>query len=330
MFVEAIEDILKDKCTPQAVRAIEAGGSGETKALWNALAEAGFLELLAAEDAGGAGLPLAEAFPIFTTLGRHAMPLPIAQSIVARALLAGREVPQGMITLAHGWRRTAAGGIECPLTPYGLIADYLLADDGGTLVLLSCASAQRISTGVHGSQVATLVWEKGAEAVSLRIEGAGGHVAVFAAAVHAALLAGAARQAFELTLQYGNDRSQFGKPIGKFQAIQQQISVMAGHVAAASIAAEAAFDGAGSVPSPLAAAIAKSRTSEATVLIASVAHAVHGAIGVTEEYDLQLLTRRLHEWRMAHGSEAYWNLLIGRGVLEQKSATIAEYIRANT
>lgn len=330
MFVEAIEDILKDKCTPQAVRAIEAGAPDETNALWNAIAEAGFLELLASEDAGGAGLALAEAFPIFTTLGRHAMPLPIAQSIVARALLAGRDVPQGMITLAHGWRRTAAGAIECPLTPYGMIADHVLADDNGALVLLSCADAQRVPTGVHGSQVATLIWGKGTDAASLRIDGAGPNLPVFAAALHAALLAGAARQAFELTLQYGNDRSQFGKPIGKFQAIQQQISVMAGHVAAAAIAAEAAFDVTGSVPPPLAAAIAKSRASEATVLVASIAHAVHGAIGVTEEYDLQLLTRRLHEWRMAHGSEAYWNQRIGRDVLAQDSATITEFIRANT
>ena len=51
------------------------------------------------------------------------------------------------------------------------------------------------------------------------------------------------------------------------------------------------------------------------MLVSSTAHALHGAIGVTAEYDLQLLTRRLHEWRMAHGSEAYWNLVVGQSVL---------------
>src|SRR6202166_2535139 len=87
------------------------------------------------------------------------------------------------------------------------------------------------------------------------------------------------------------------------------------NTAAASVAAEYAFHTDRAVPSLLAAAIAKSRTSEAAGLVAAIAHALHGAIGVTEEYDLQLLTRRLHEWRVAHGSEAHWNLLIGHEVL---------------
>jgi alkylation response protein AidB-like acyl-CoA dehydrogenase len=132
---------------------------------------------------------------------------------------------------------------------------------------------------------------------------------------------------FEMTLQYCNDRVQFGKTLGKFQAVQHQLSVMAEHVAAASMAAEAAFRTDAAAPSLLAAAMAKSRTSEAAVLVASIAHALHGAIGVAEEYDLQLLTRRLHEWRMAHGSEAHWNVLIGQRVLAADSS-IADFVRA--
>ena len=77
------------------------------------------------------------------------------------------------------------------------------------------------------------------------------------------------------------------------------------------MAAEAAFHTDAAAPSLLAAAMAKSRTSEAAALVASIAHALHGAIGITEEYDLQLLTRRLHEWRMADGSEGYWNAVLG-------------------
>jgi acyl-CoA dehydrogenase len=77
--------------------------------------------------------------------------------------------------------------------------------------------------------------------------------------------------------------------------VQHQLSVMAEHRAAASIAPEAAFSSDGRAPSPLAAAMTKSRTSEVATLIASIAHALHGAIGVTAEYDLHLLTRRLQE-----------------------------------
>jgi acyl-CoA dehydrogenase len=324
MFTEAIQEILQDQCTPAVVGAIEAGQS--PLALWAAIADAGFLELLAAEEDGGAGLTLAELFPILTTLGRHAVPVPIGQSVVARALL-GRHaaIPAGMLTLAPACR-SSDGRIVCPLVPFGLLADHVLADDGGDLLVLPCSSAQRTPTGVHGSLVATLAWPDGAATV--RVAQGGAKLAAFGAALHAALLAGAMTRVFEMTLQYANERSQFGKSIGKFQAIQHQISVMAEHVAAASIAAEAAFQDDAAVPSLLASAIAKSRTSEATVLVASIAHAVHGAIGVTEEYALQQLTRRLHEWRIAHGSETHWNEVIGRSVLASSLPTLTDYVRA--
>lgn len=328
MFAEAIEDILKDQCTPAAVRAIEAGGSAE--ALWNAVTDAGFLELLAPEDLGGAMLPLTELFPILTVLGAHAMPVPLAQSIAARAVLAGRTaIPAGMLALAPALRRMEDGSLVCPLVPYGAIADHVLAQDGAHVLVLPGAVAARTPTGVHGSLVATMAWQANeANAATAGAVPVTGNLAELGAALHAALLAGAMRRVFDMTLQYANDRSQFGKSIGKFQAIQHQISVMAEHVAASLIAAEAAFQGDARMPAPLASAIAKSRTSEAAVLVASIAHAVHGAIGVTEEYDLQLLTRRLHEWRMAHGSEAHWNQVVGKRVLESDQDRIVDFIRS--
>ena len=158
MFAEAIAEILADKFTPSAVRGIEAGGS--PAALWNTLIESGFLELLAAEDAGGANLALNELYPIIASFGRHAMPVPAAQSIAARALLAphGVTVPGGMITLAASCRVAAGERVECALTPYGSVADFVIADLAGDLVLLSCTGAERVSTGVHGSLCATLRW----------------------------------------------------------------------------------------------------------------------------------------------------------------------------
>ncbi|ODV40760.1 hypothetical protein AWV79_04820 [Cupriavidus sp. UYMMa02A] len=94
-----------------------------------------------------------------------------------------------------------------------------------------------------------------------------------------------------MTLQYCQDRSQFGKAIGKYQAIQHQLAVMTEHIAAATVAAEMAFAGTGDQPKQLSAAMAKARSSEAAQIIAATAHGLHGAIGITEEYDLQLLTR---------------------------------------
>ena len=157
----------------------------------------------------------------------------------------------------------------------------------------------------------------------------GGGVRVFAAALYAALLAGALARTFEITLQYGNDRVQFGKPIGRFQAIQHQLAVMAELVAASRVAAEAAFQGGGAMPAPMAAALAKARASDAVSACAGIAHAVHGAIGVTQEYDLQLHTRRLHEWRLAHGSEDHWHGVIGQAVIAS-GQPLADFVRTAT
>ncbi|CAN5238141.1 acyl-CoA dehydrogenase family protein [soil metagenome] len=323
MFAEAIEDILKDQCPPIVVRSIEAGSL--PTALWESLAGAGFLELLTTEADGGAELSLAELFPILSHFGRFAVPVPVAQTIVARALVASQfAIPPGMITLAADIRRNTDASMTCALVPYGVMADFVLANDGDILLLLPCAAAQRQATGVHSSLTASLTWSDDSGAI--RSPQGGMLLPAFAAALHAALLSGAMNRVFEMTLQYCNDRNQFGKSLGKFQAVQHQLSVMAEHTAAASIAAETAFHCTGKTPSLLAAAMAKSRTSEAAVLVAATAHALHGAIGVTEEYDLQLLTRRLHEWRMAHGSEAYWNRVVGELVLKGEMS-LSDFVR---
>jgi acyl-CoA dehydrogenase len=328
MFVEAIEAILADECTPQIVRAIEAGASPAP--LWSALADAGFLELLAPEAMGGAELGLDALYAVIESLGRYAVPVPVAQSVVARALLVPHdiEVPQGMITFGGALRVDADGAMRSVLTPYGLVADVVLVEHDGDLLVLPCGNAKREPCGVHGSMTATLQWAA-QRSPRICIEGAGEVLHACAAIVHAALLAGAMNRVLALSLQYANDRAQFGKPIGKFQAIQQQLAVMAEQVAAASIAAERGYHARGALPDAVLAAIAKARTSEAVTPVAAIAHALHGAMGVTEEYDLQLYTRRMHEWRIAHGAEYYWNARVGEALLAS-GRPVADFVRART
>ncbi|MDE1948246.1 MAG: acyl-CoA dehydrogenase [Burkholderiales bacterium] len=324
MFTEAIENILVDQCTPAVIRSIENGGS--PTALWSALADAGFLELMAGEAVGGAELDLDALFPIFVAFGLHAVPVPAAQSIAARALLGGAAAtPASMITLAGHCRRDDDGSVTAAHVAFGAIADLALADLDGKLLLLDCKRAERKATGVRGSLSATLRWP--AQAVPQPIGQNGGEVALFSAAIHAAAIAGAMERLLDMTLAYCNDRVQFGKPIGKFQAVQHQLSVMAEHVGCAGVAAELPFRPGSRVPSLLAVATAKARTSMAVPLVASTAHALHGAIGVTEEFDLQLYSRRLHEWRMADGSEAYWNGIVGEALLAQPQQTTLGFLK---
>lgn len=325
MFTEAIEKILADFCTPTLIRAVESGGCG--KALWRALEDGGFLELLTPEAADGAGLTLAALLPIFLAFGRHALPVPAAQSIAARALMRDsvHAIPTGMLTLAGTAYREADGGLCAPRMAFGLLADFALVNLNGELLLLDCSQARREPVGVHASQCATLYWPPQTPGQSLG--GNGEQVRVFSAAIHAAAIAGAMERVLDMTLEYCDDRVQFGKAIGKFQAVQHQLSVMAEQVAAARIAAELAFAGEQAVPALIPVAIAKSRTSLAVPQVAATAHALFGAIGVTEELDLQLFTRRLHEWRVSDGSETYWNGIVGQALLALPDVTASEFVR---
>ena len=259
MIIEALERLLGEQRTGADIRRIEAGGP--VGVLWQQIEAAGFLDLLPGEEQGGAGLPLAELFPILECLGRFVVPVPIAQSIVARALVRGRAtLPKGMLTLATRLRRTDGVGMVCQLVLCGAIADHVLVCDSDTLLLLPCATARREAVGDPRSLGATLTWRT-SEPLFHLADG-GNDLRAFGAAMAAALLSGAMQRSFDMALAHCNTRMQFGKSIGKFQAIQQQLSVMAEHVLAGAIAAESAFQSAGRTPSLLAAAIAKSRASE--------------------------------------------------------------------
>lgn len=339
MFTEAFEAILVGHCSPAVVRAVEVGG--DRAPLWTAIADAGFLDLMAAEDAGGAGLDLAAVLPILSALGYHAVPLPVGEAIVLRALLPAGTIPAAQLpTLAPALRRLADGSAVVPRLPYGAFADQVLAQEGRTLLLLDAGAATRTpgaasaASAASADPTADLAWSARALASAATCRPVGTTepdvLPAWAAALHAALLCGALTRSFELTLQYGNERSQFGRSIGKFQAIQHQLAVMAEHVAAARMATAAAFGAGRSTPALLPAALAKARASEAVTVVAPIAHAIHGAIGVTEEFDLQLFTRRLHGWRLAHGSESYWQRRIGQAVLAAEHSGLASFVREVT
>jgi alkylation response protein AidB-like acyl-CoA dehydrogenase len=86
---------------------------------------------------------------------------------------------------------------------------------------------------------------------------------------------------------------------------------MAEKSVAARMAAAAAFVGPPLDIPILRAAVAKVQGGMAMQVVCSVAHAVHGAIGISQDYSLQQLTGRLQNWRMAHGAESYWARRLG-------------------
>jgi acyl-CoA dehydrogenase len=136
------------------------------------------------------------------------------------------------------------------------------------------------------------------------------------AMLRAAQMAGAMEAALDISTRYANERVQFGRPIGKFQAIQQQMAVLAEHAAASLVAVENAARAVaeGRTSAGFACAAAKISAGEAAGKVAEIAHQVHGAIGFTQEYRLHHVTRRLWSWRDEFGGEAYWARELGRQI----------------
>ncbi len=132
--------------------------------------------------------------------------------------------------------------------------------------------------------------------------------------LRSAAMAGALQGVLDHSVGYANDRVQFGRPIGKFQAIQQQLAVLAGEASAAASAAEAACRAAVAGDADFETAVAKIRAGKAAEIACAIAHQVHGAIGFTEEHALHHLTRRLWSWRAEFGGAGHWAETLGRAV----------------
>ena len=135
------------------------------------------------------------------------------------------------------------------------------------------------------------------------------------------LMAGAMGRALALSIEHVNTRQQFGRPLGKFQAVQQSLAVMACEVRAVEAAAAALatrLDAANldTAAADFEIAAAKLRANRAVGVVTAIAHQVHGAIGFTEEYDLHRVTVPLMRWRGAHGNDAYWAQRLGRHVAD--------------
>lgn len=320
-FLHAMERLLAHYCTPSVVRSIEGGGP--VAVLRDEVAGSGFADLLVPESRGGGGLSLADVGPVLFACAGHLLPLPLDATMLVRAVNAA--TPEGFVAIAPRATILADGAIECRGVPDAATADWVLAAFEHEAVLLPAGAAESRSPQTGGSIASDLRWRSLPRAAV----GVPGNHDWFAAGamLMAARIAGAMDRVLAITLAHAAERTQFGKPLAQFQAIQQQLAVMAEEVAAARMAASLGLGGEGLLPDALRAAVAKARASAAVPSVVSIAHAVHGAIGIAAEFDLQLFTRRLHAWRLAFGSEAHWHGRVGRMLLADGSSALDAVVR---
>ena len=134
------------------------------------------------------------------------------------------------------------------------------------------------------------------------------------AALRAVEMASALSRAMDMCVEYTRERVKFGRPLAKFQAIQQQLAVLASLSTQARVAARRAFVALDSGSSDFVVANAKSAVGQAASQGAAIAHQSHGAMGFTAEYGLHRLTRRIWTWREDFGNELYWSTQVGKHV----------------
>ena len=131
---------------------------------------------------------------------------------------------------------------------------------------------------------------------------------------------GALDAAADLTVAHTRERQQFGRPLAAFQAVQHSLAAMAGEIerarAATTLAIAAAADyGFDSAKTDYAVTVAKVAVGRAVEPVTTIAHQLHGAIGVTREHQLWLATMRARSWVDDFGSTAHYARRLGRMTL---------------
>ncbi|GAB7003023.1 acyl-CoA dehydrogenase family protein [Nocardioides sp. AN3] len=328
----AVSGFLADRCPATGVAAAYDGDRSLVEPLWAGLAtELGLAGLLVSEEIGGAGATTREAAVVLEELGRAVAPVPfLTSSVIAAVAVSHAPTEDGRALLADlaAGRRTAAlvapltGGFTVPLDPVrgtvrsvagALEADVLLVPTegaGGVELRAVAAADARIEPVVSldmSRQLADVTVDAGTGAVAVEADAA--------AAVRAGLLAGTALLASEqlglaqwclaTTVAYLQERRQFGRVVGGFQALKHRLADLYTAVEGATAAARYAAAVLAAEPSGDEAAIATHTAaawcSDVAVLAAEEAVQLHGGIGMTWEHPAHLYLKRAKADQLALG-----------------------------
>jgi len=309
----------------------DAEATGWAENLWKALQQTGFSDVPIPEGLGGAGGTVADAVELLRAAGAHAAPVPLAEAgLVGGWLLAsaGLTLPKGVrtvlpldVTLRLDDDRLFG---NAPAVAWGHRAEHVVGLVDGVVLLAPGPAAQSgppVSRGVNLADEPRDTITFDGTPVTARADAPAGvseqSLRERTALGRAALMAGAVSAIAAMTLRYSDQREQFGRPIGRFQAVQahlvtihQQAAVVASAIDGAVAAVELGRGG-------FEIACAKILADRAAQLATAAAHQTHGAIGMTKEYPLHYLTRRLWAWRDEAGGHQRWANRLGAALVAQ-------------
>jgi acyl-CoA dehydrogenase len=333
LVLNAAGAILEEQCTQRVLQ--DAGKGLFATALWSALQDAGIPWALVPESQGGAGLSIQDAGALIRQAAYYAAPVPLCETVLASWLLnaAGMPVPEGALSVGFAGANTALDvgmqGAQRPIkgsvaaVPWSgdVAAVILVVEKGSGLVLVQLPSgsfAEKPGINLAGEPRNTIEIDTrvAAESVCSLPQLPYSTAYELGAALRAAQISGALQRTLEMSVSYTMERKQFGRPLAKFQAVQNNLAILACQAAAANGVAELALNVATKPGSTMAIAAAKARAGEAATVGAAIAHQVHGAMGLTSEYILHQYTQRLWSWRDEFGGESYWWARLGEAMLE--------------
>ncbi|MFF3322995.1 acyl-CoA dehydrogenase family protein [Streptomyces sp. NPDC002889] len=250
-----VRDLLAARFDRAALRAA-VDTPGLDRALWRELAGAGFFSLRLPEADGGAGLGAVEAVVVFEEAGRMLLPGPLVATHLAAGVVPGAATGESVVTAAAG----------------GLVTWLNEADE----VLGHCAGAVPVRSVDPLTPLHRLPRPGNA---------APDPVAVL---LTAAEQVGSAARTTGLAVEYAKERTQFGRPIGGFQAVKH---LCAGMLVRAETARTAVF-AAAVTADPVETAGAKLLADEAAVGNARDCLQIFGGMGFTWEADVHLHLKR--------------------------------------
>lgn len=293
-IAEAARELLADTCTPADLRRLLDSGAAVDEARWAAIRDLGLVGMAAPEAAGGLGLGMVELAAVAEVAGHVALPEPLVE-------LAGVTVPM-LASLAddRGWLARVLDGafvaIGLPSGPFVTdadLADALLLDggDGVHLVERGDVALVREESFDPFRRLFRVEWTP---SPATRVATGWGDAAERATVLAAAQLVGIGQRCIDLAVAYAKDRTQFGKPIGSYQAVKHLLADAQVKVEFARPVVHAA-----AAELPLANAAARARAAHARIVAAEAADLaarnavqVHGAMGMTWEVDLHFWVKR--------------------------------------
>jgi len=308
-FGAALHDMLSDADATGAARRWADGDLAPGLALWKRLAGMGVTALAVPEARGGLGASPLDLAVACEELGHHALPGPAAESLAAvPVLLAALEgTGEWLAGLAAG--DLIATLAMPPRLPYAADAEaaglVLLAEDGTVY-------RARPGTGHRSVDPARSLSGTHAEQVLGRdADGAVARAFDLGTLACSAQLLGAGRALLEASVRHARTRTQFGRPVGAFQAVKHRLADVAIglefarpllEAAALSLGDGAPGDDAATAGRDVSAA--KVACADAAYRAARAALQVHGAIGYTAEHDLSLWLAKVRALVPAWGSQA--------------------------